>query len=104
MHDGKSFVEVIGARLPAALRAAEENTLIDVRNGSSAAAVYLGRAVLVGNVRTDPYWQRRRDAVRRGRLQRRLGAADQGRRRRGLRRPDGVSRTSPASRRSASSS
>jgi diguanylate cyclase (GGDEF)-like protein/PAS domain S-box-containing protein len=59
--DGKSFVEVIGARLPPALRAAEENTLIDVRNGSSAAAVYLGRAVLAGNVRTDPYWQRRRE-------------------------------------------
>jgi diguanylate cyclase (GGDEF)-like protein/PAS domain S-box-containing protein len=62
-HDGKSIVEVIGARLPAALRAAEENTVIDVRNGSSAAAVYLGRAVLVGNVRTDPYWQRRRNVV-----------------------------------------
>ncbi len=62
-QDGRSFVEVIGARLPAALRAAEESTLIDVRNGSSAAAVYLGRAVLVGNVRTDPYWQRRRDLV-----------------------------------------
>ncbi len=62
-HDGKSFVEVIGARLPPALRVAEENTVIDVRNGSSAAAVYLGRAVLVGNVRTDPYWQRRRAVV-----------------------------------------
>ncbi|MBS0388850.1 MAG: PAS domain S-box protein, partial [Proteobacteria bacterium] len=58
--EGKNFVEVIGPRLPAALRAADENGLIDVRNGSSAAAVYLGRAVLVGNVRTDPYWQRRR--------------------------------------------
>jgi diguanylate cyclase (GGDEF)-like protein/PAS domain S-box-containing protein len=61
--DGKNFAEVIGARLPETLRAAEENTLIDVRNGSSAAAVYLGRAVLVGNVRTDPYWQRRRNLV-----------------------------------------
>jgi diguanylate cyclase (GGDEF)-like protein/PAS domain S-box-containing protein len=60
-HDGRSFVEVIGARVPVALRAADEGTVIDVRNGSSAAAVYLGRAVLVGNVRTDPYWQRRRD-------------------------------------------
>ena len=60
-HDGKNFVEVLGARLPPALRAAEENTVIDVRNGSSAAAVYLGRAVLVSNVRTDPYWQRRRE-------------------------------------------
>ncbi|HVN99938.1 MAG TPA: EAL domain-containing protein [Steroidobacteraceae bacterium] len=58
--EGKHFIEVIGPRLPAALRAADENGLIDVRNGSSAAAVYLGRAVLVGNVRTDPYWQRRR--------------------------------------------
>jgi diguanylate cyclase (GGDEF)-like protein/PAS domain S-box-containing protein len=57
---GRSFAEVIGAHLPAALRAAEENSPIDVRNGSSAAAVYLGRAVLVGDVRTDPYWQRRR--------------------------------------------
>jgi diguanylate cyclase (GGDEF)-like protein/PAS domain S-box-containing protein len=60
-HDGRSFVEVIGNRLPAALRAAEEQAPIDVRNGSSAAAVYLGRAVLVPNVRTDPYWQRRRE-------------------------------------------
>ena len=58
--DGRSFVEVIGARLPPELRTADEHTPIDVRNGSSAAAVYLGRAVLVGNVRGDPYWQRRR--------------------------------------------
>lgn len=61
--DGKNFAEVIGTRLPATLRAAEESTVIDVRNGSSAAAVYLGRAVLAGNVRTDPYWQRRRAIV-----------------------------------------
>jgi diguanylate cyclase (GGDEF)-like protein/PAS domain S-box-containing protein len=60
-HDGRSFVEVIGARVPEPLRVADERTTIDVRNGSSAAAVYLGRAVLVGNVRTDPYWQRRRE-------------------------------------------
>jgi diguanylate cyclase (GGDEF)-like protein/PAS domain S-box-containing protein len=60
-QEGRNFVEVIGERLPAALRAAEELAPIDVRNGSSAAAVYLGRAVLVANVRLDPYWQRRRD-------------------------------------------
>ena len=59
--DGRSFADVIGARLPEALRLADENTVIDVRNGSSAAAVYLGRAVLVGNIRTDPYWVRRRE-------------------------------------------
>jgi diguanylate cyclase (GGDEF)-like protein/PAS domain S-box-containing protein len=60
-QDARGFVEVIGNRLPVALRAAEEQAAIDVRNGSSAAAVYLGRAVLVSNVRTDPYWQRRRE-------------------------------------------
>ena len=59
--DGRSFSEVIGSRLPAALRQAEEQTPIDVRNGSSAAAVYLGRPVLVANVRIDPHWQRRRE-------------------------------------------
>ena len=58
--EGKNFVEVIGPRLPETLRLADQNGIIDVRNGSSAAAVYLGRAVLVANVRTDPYWQRRR--------------------------------------------
>ncbi len=58
--DGRRFAEVVSARLPDALRAAEESEPIDVRNGSSAAAVYLGRSVLVGDVRTDPYWQRRR--------------------------------------------
>ncbi len=58
--EGRNFVEVIGPRLPETLRAADENGIIDVRNGSSAAAVYLERAVLVANVRTDPYWQRRR--------------------------------------------
>ncbi len=62
-HDGKNFAEVIGTRLPPTLRAAEESNVIDVRNGSSAAAVYLGRAVLAANVRTDPYWQRRRAIV-----------------------------------------
>ena len=59
--DAQRFAEVIGARLPESWRTAELNAPIDVRNGSSAAAVYLGRAVLVGDVRTDPYWQRRRN-------------------------------------------
>jgi diguanylate cyclase (GGDEF)-like protein/PAS domain S-box-containing protein len=63
--DGQRFAEVLGARLPAALREAEEQTAIDVRNGSSAAAVYLGRTVIVGNVRTDPYWQRLRELATR---------------------------------------
>ncbi len=59
--DSQSFGEVIGARLPQRLRAQEERTPIDIRNGSSAAAVYLGRPVVVGDVSKSPYWQRRRE-------------------------------------------
>ena len=59
--EGKRFVEVVAPRLPAALRELDQNLAIDVRNGSSAAAVYLGRPVLVDNVATDPYWQRHRE-------------------------------------------
>jgi diguanylate cyclase (GGDEF)-like protein/PAS domain S-box-containing protein len=57
---GQSFAEVLGRRLPARWRALEQGLPIDVRNGSSAAAVYLGRAVLVGEIDSDPFWQRRR--------------------------------------------
>jgi diguanylate cyclase (GGDEF)-like protein/PAS domain S-box-containing protein len=59
--DGASFALVVGKRIPARLRAMEERTAIDIRNGSSAAAVYLGRPVMVADVRTDPFWQRRRE-------------------------------------------
>lgn len=61
--DGQAFAEVIGPKMPARLRAVEERTPIDMRNGSSAAAVYLGRAVLVAEVSKSPYWQRRRDLI-----------------------------------------
>ena len=56
-----SFIEIIGARLPARWRAIEQGMPIDMRNGSSAAAVYLGRQVLVADVASDPFWQRRRE-------------------------------------------
>jgi PAS domain S-box-containing protein len=59
--DCQSFVEVVGKRLPSRWRALEERLPIDIRNGSSAAAVYLGRQVLVGDVERDPFWQRRRE-------------------------------------------
>src|SRR5208282_5256062 len=59
--EGQSFVEVVGRRLPARWRAVEERMPIDIRNGSSAAAVYLGRQVLVADVSRDAYWQRRRE-------------------------------------------
>src|ERR1019366_927707 len=38
----RCFVEVVGKRLPARWRAIEQEMAIDMRNGSSAAAVYLG--------------------------------------------------------------
>jgi diguanylate cyclase (GGDEF)-like protein/PAS domain S-box-containing protein len=59
--DGRSFAEVIGERLPATLRNAEEHSAVDIRNGSAAAAVYLGRQVLASNIAADPYWLRRRE-------------------------------------------
>jgi diguanylate cyclase (GGDEF)-like protein/PAS domain S-box-containing protein len=61
--DGQRFQAVVGTRLPPRLRAVEERTTIDIRNGSAAAAVYLGRPVMVADVRLDAYWQRRRDVA-----------------------------------------
>jgi diguanylate cyclase (GGDEF)-like protein/PAS domain S-box-containing protein len=59
--DGQSFVSIAGRRLPVRWRNVEERLPIDIRNGSSAAAVYLGRNVLVADVGCDAYWQRRRE-------------------------------------------
>lgn len=55
------FVEVVGERLPPRWREIELGMPIDLRNGSSAAAVYLGRQVMVAEVMRDPFWQRRRE-------------------------------------------
>ncbi len=55
------FLEVVGSRLPARWREIELGMPIDMRNGSSAAAVYLGRQVMVADVALDPFWQRRRE-------------------------------------------
>jgi len=59
--DGQSFTEVIGRRIQPQWRKLEQNLTVDIRNGSSAAAVYLGRHVLVADVECDAFWQRRRD-------------------------------------------
>jgi diguanylate cyclase (GGDEF)-like protein/PAS domain S-box-containing protein len=59
--DGQSFTEVVGKRIPPRWRAVEERMPIDIRNGSSAATVYLGRQVLVADIERDPFWQRRRE-------------------------------------------
>jgi diguanylate cyclase (GGDEF)-like protein/PAS domain S-box-containing protein len=49
--------------LPDALRSALEQSTIDIRNGSCAAAVYLGRQVLVADVAKDPFWERLREVA-----------------------------------------
>lgn len=58
------FVEILGERVPRGWREAEQRMPIDLRNGSSAAAVYLGRQVLVADVDADPFWQRHRALAR----------------------------------------
>jgi diguanylate cyclase (GGDEF)-like protein/PAS domain S-box-containing protein len=59
--DGQNFSEVIGRRIAPAWRRLEQSLGIDIRNGSSAAAVYLGRNVLVGDIERDAFWQRCRE-------------------------------------------
>jgi diguanylate cyclase (GGDEF)-like protein/PAS domain S-box-containing protein len=59
--DAQTFTEVIGRRIPEQWRALETRMTIDIRNGSSAAAVYLGRHVMVADIALDAFWQRRRE-------------------------------------------
>src|SRR5579859_3426936 len=61
--DGTAFLYMVAPRLPDKLRAVLEKSAIDIRNGSCAAAVYLGRQVLVADVTKDPFWQQRREAA-----------------------------------------
>ncbi len=57
------FETLCAPRLPAVLRAVVDRARIDIRNGSCAACVYLGRAVLIADASDDPHWKSRRDAV-----------------------------------------
>jgi diguanylate cyclase (GGDEF)-like protein/PAS domain S-box-containing protein len=66
--DGLAFTSMVAPRLPEKLRAVLERSAIDIRNGSCAAAIYLGRQVLVADVGKDPFWQQRREAVLEARL------------------------------------
>jgi diguanylate cyclase (GGDEF)-like protein/PAS domain S-box-containing protein len=61
--DGSAFSAMVAPRLPEKLRAVLERSAIDIRNGSCAAAVYLGRQVLVADVGKDPFWEQRREAA-----------------------------------------
>ena len=60
-EDGSGFSNIVAPRLSQRLRAALSCVKIDIRSGSCAAAVYLGRQVLVADLATDPFWQERRE-------------------------------------------
>lgn len=61
--DGHSFSYMVAPNLPQRLRAVLDGSPIDIRNGSCAASVYLGRQVLVADITKDPFWQSRRTAA-----------------------------------------
>ena len=58
--DGRAFSYLVSPRLPPKLRAALERCAVEIRNGSCAASVYLGRQVLVADIATDPFWEQPR--------------------------------------------
>ncbi len=58
--NGAGFSYLVSPRLPAKLRSALERCAVDIRNGSCAASVYLGRQVLVADIGTDPFWEQPR--------------------------------------------
>jgi diguanylate cyclase (GGDEF)-like protein/PAS domain S-box-containing protein len=60
---GRSFAYLVAPQLPDTLRPGLEGASIDIRHGSCAAAVYLGRQVLVADVAKDPFWSELRDAA-----------------------------------------
>ena len=62
-EDGRAFSYAVAPNLPARLLAGLEHCAVDIRNGSCAAAVYLGRQVLVADVAKDPFWSQHREAV-----------------------------------------
>ena len=61
--DRCAFDLLIAPQLAAPVRAALEHCAIDIHNGSCAAAVCLGRQVLVADVANDPFWERLRPVV-----------------------------------------
>jgi len=60
-EDGHAFACTVAPQLPEALRTALERSSIGIRCGSCAAAVYLGRQVLVADLGKDPFWLEHRD-------------------------------------------
>jgi len=60
---GQSFTTLVAPQLQENTRVALQSTPVDIRHGSSAAAVYLGRQVLVADITKDPYWSEQRDVA-----------------------------------------
>jgi len=60
-NDACGFSYIVAPRFSQRLREALERVSIDIRSGSCAAAVYLGRQVLVADLARDPFWQERRE-------------------------------------------
>ncbi|TLZ10152.1 MAG: PAS domain S-box protein [Gammaproteobacteria bacterium] len=60
-EDGHAFACSVAPQLPEALRTALERSSIGIRCGSCAAAVYLGRQVLVADLGKDPFWLEHRE-------------------------------------------
>ena len=62
-EDGRQFALLVAPRMTTALKAALEQCSIDIHNGSCAAAVCLGRQVLVADVESDPFWEKHRAVI-----------------------------------------
>jgi diguanylate cyclase (GGDEF)-like protein/PAS domain S-box-containing protein len=60
---GHAFSTLVAPQLPEQLRTALQGTPVDIRHGSCAAAVYLGRQVLVADIGKDPYWSEQREVA-----------------------------------------
>ncbi len=61
--NGQRFDLIVAPRLPPELSALLDRSVIDIRSGSCAAAVYLGRPIYVASVASDPYWNTRAEAL-----------------------------------------
>ena len=61
--EGVAFQYTVAPRLPDALRNAISTAVVDIRNGSCTAAVYLGRQVLVHDIAKDPFWEQKRQVA-----------------------------------------
>jgi len=59
--DGGGFSYIVAPRFSQPLRTALESVSIDARSGSCAAAVHLGRQILLADLERDPFWQERRE-------------------------------------------